>query len=631
MRTKTSLALGMILSVAALAACSSSASDDSESNEAAATEEEQARAALRVLGARLPDAPPSDTTCIACHDPAKMTLRKWASDYKRTVAFLRDETKTPEERIAYMRRNPEDPQSGFAPAKLGILTAGTHFSGNAASVSEERHPNLFKQMRLLDTIFANDADAYAKFRTETLMPVEATYDRLSAGEFEKVLAWVEAAPSCNSATDCKLPKLDDLLQEEARPTTCTDDFTALKEHVRAVKSVNWAAVNKGQRMPMFACTSENSLECFNQQKDGKDIFPNADATEYGKGWSPGEDTIRVLRALEYKTHFWMRSSADGRFVANGGGPRIDGTGAVIADLQAALDPAGPKTRDIGVNASYDPDFFPAGQGFMFQGGGKYCSMSLLKDLSKTKISLDEPQCSKLDGVGLYQTVGQVSADNSISDIFVVNGKFASDNPGLTASDKDLILTAGPEAALTVRVGVARGNDADDGYQIKQTAELRYPFKGDIMMSRTGQLTGSRVAGEQGMLGYAVDKLTFVPGGEGYRFSNKQIGRICMKGNKANFSFDERFLATHHYLTREDFESDSAWAAYKDKGAADIYVADFVTGKKQRITRMKPGQFAIFPHYRSDGWLYFLVRDANTKKEYAVASDHAIKAIAANPF
>src|SRR4029078_5124115 len=141
------------------------------------------------------------------------------------------------------------------------------------------------------------------------------------------------------------------------------------------------------------------------------------------------------------------------FVADGGGPRIGGTGAFIADLGAALDPAGPKTRDIGVNASYDPDFCPANQGFMFQGGGKFCSLSLLTNPATTKISLDEPQCSKLDSVGLYQTVGQVAGDNAISDIFVVNSTFASDNPGMTASDKDLQLTAGPEATVNVHVGV----------------------------------------------------------------------------------------------------------------------------------------------------------------------------------
>jgi len=45
----------------------------------------------------------------------------------------------------------------------------------------------------------------------------------------------------------------------------------------------------------------------------------------------------------------------------------------------------------------------------------------------------------------------------------------------------------------------------------------------------------------------------------------------------------------------------------------------------RITHMAPGQFALFPHFRSDGWIMFEVRDANTKQVYVVASDAAIRA------
>jgi hypothetical protein len=619
MRTQT-VALLSVLSLAVLAACST-AQDDSESAESAQTDEDQARGALRVLGAKIQNEDRTDATCRSCHDPNKLTLKKWSDNYKKTIAFISDEGKSVDERINFMRRNPEDPASTFAPSKLGILTAGSHFTPGA-TVTAERHPSVYKDAQILAKLFAGKDDLYRQFKTDTLMPIEATYDRLSPAEFEKVISWFDKG----------MPKLDELVVEEPRPTTCVDDFAGLKDHVRAVKSTSWAAVNRDSRMPMFACSTDNPLECFNQKTGaGKDIFPESRTTETGKTWSPSEDNFRVVRELEYKTFFWMRTSADGRFVANGGGPRTDNTGAVIADVAAALDPAGPKTRDIVVNASYDPDFFPANQGFMFQGGGRFCSLSLLKNPAVTKVSLDEPQCSKLDSVGLYQTVGQVAGDNAISDIFVVNSTFASDNPGLTATDHDLQPTAGPEATVNVHVGIARGNDADGGYQIKQNVALPTPFKGDTMMARSGQLIGSRVAGETKALGYAIDKLVFAPGGDGYRFSLTAAGRICMPGNKANFSFDERFLVSHHYLTREDFESDAAWAPYKDKGASDIYLADFVTGKKTRITRMNPGQFAIFPHFRSDGWMYFLVRDANTKKETIVATDSTIRAVAANPF
>src|SRR4029079_19003239 len=100
-----------------------------------------------------------------------------------------------------------------------------------------------------------------------------------------------------------------------------------------------------------------------------------------------------------------------------------------------------------------------------------CAFTLLKTPPTRTVPLPEPQCSKLDSVGLYQTVGQVAGDNAISDIFVVNSTFASDNPGLTASDKELQPTAGQEATVNIHVGIARGNDAEGGYQIKQNVAL----------------------------------------------------------------------------------------------------------------------------------------------------------------
>ena len=44
---------------------------------------------------------------------------------------------------------------------------------------------------------------------------------------------------------------------------------------------------------------------------------------------------------------------------------------------------------------------------------------------------------------------------------------------------------------------------------------------------------------------------------------------------------------------------------------------------RRITEMHAGQYALYPHFRSDGWIYFLVRDDNSGREYVVASDAAL--------
>lgn len=54
------------------------------------------------------------------------------------------------------------------------------------------------------------------------------------------------------------------------------------------------------------------------------------------------------------------------------------------------------------------------------------------------------------------------------------------------------------------------------------------------------------------------------------------------------------------------------------------IADLVTGKQLRVTRSRAGVFALYPHFRADGWLYFVVRDMNTRQEYVVASDVAIR-------
>jgi hypothetical protein len=104
----------------------------------------------------------------------------------------------------------------------------------------------------------------------------------------------------------------------------------------------------------------------------------------------------------------------------------------------------------------------------------------------------------------------------------------------------------------------------------------------------------------------------------------------MKGAKPAISFDEKFFVTHHYIGPNDWQelgyasaNDAGFQALLQKGTANIYMTNIVTGARTRITNMKPGQYAIFPHWRSDGWIYFLVRDKNTNKEYAVASDAAL--------
>jgi hypothetical protein len=69
--------------------------------------------------------------------------------------------------------------------------------------------------------------------------------------------------------------------------------------------------------------------------------------------------------------------------------------------------------------------------------------------------------------------------------------------------------------------------------------------------------------------------------------------------------------------------DPGFAPYKTKGAANLYLLELATGAVVRITNMQPGQYALFPHFRSDGWIYAAIRDTTAGHEYMVASDAAL--------
>ena len=72
-------------------------------------------------------------------------------------------------------------------------------------------------------------------------------------------------------------------------------------------------------------------------------------------------------------------------------------------------------------------------------------------------------------------------------------------------------------------------------------------------------------------------------------------------------------------------ADPAFAPYRTRGAANLYMFDLATGNSYRITNMGPGQYALFPHFRSDGWIYYVVRTEGTTPEHIVASDAALLA------
>jgi len=573
------------------------------------------RGALAILGAPQARDPNAPAACsyTGCHSINPLTLRQWNQQLTSATSFLNGNASN-EDKINYLRQDPRNPSTGFTPERVGLMAAGAHLA-LGADVSKDRHPLTYAQGQLFASIFAGNDDLYGEFRDEMLMPVLTEYARLSASEYETVLAWFKKG----------MPKLDEIMHED-RPTSCEDDFGPLKAHASGVKNSNWSAQNKSNALPMFACAPDatSATQCFTQQRNGADVFASSADVAFGKGWAQEGSTVRVLRELSSPNSFWLRSSADGRFAATGGGRN---GGAQAIDLQATLD--GGK-RDIGLQASYDPDFWPDDKAFMFQGGTKFCAQSLLEKPSTTLVTFGEPECSNLSSAsGLYQTVGQQLGDNSIGDRYILYSIWAGDSGQYSASARDTVPRAGADSAINVYVAVAKGNDVADGYRIFGDAvKLATPYRGDTMMARSGKMIGSRVAGEHGSLGYAIEELKPSVVAGHYRFDLSPLGRVCMRGNKANFSFDERFLATHHYNEASDYGADEA--DYRAKGSADIWVADFVTGRKVRAVKMGPGQFALYAHFRSDGWLYFLVVDHESGKYYVAASDLAVRQVEATP-
>jgi hypothetical protein len=379
-------------------------------------------------------------------------------------------------------------------------------------------------------------------------------------------------------------------------------------HVTAMATTGWRQVNRDAGINMFGCQGAATT------RDCLSTFPLSTANPWSTGWTsaaPGQK-IRILRELNYGTNFWTRSSADGRFVSHGG--NSSGNGSTVIDLQRGV--------EIPANALYDPGFFPDNSGFILQGGGaQFCKQSLLTG-NPSSISFSEPECTTIASVGLYQHLGAVNG----GDFFTVHGQFASDNGGhnVTGSDPGTMFSQGSVNRFTPLI-----HDGND-YVAKPELVVSTPYEGDMEMSQSARLVAART-GTQGGSGFVVRYVTYTPnGGGGYTIMAPIVARYCVRGGKPGWSYDERWLTYHHYVGANDWSelgyasaTDPAFVSLRQQGAANTYVLDMLTGESRRVTTMGPGQYALYPHFRSDGWLYIQIRDRIRGREYVVASDVAL--------
>ncbi len=552
-------------------------------------DDELALQALQLLGAGVTGAQPN--SCNGCHGLTRQHLRNWRvlSDTAMTSCLTDLQVSSQANALRMIdcvRAMPAIPTSDFDTKKLGIFATAAKLPWFAYTF----------------WIAYGDAGPakLAEFQAMAGMPKPGVPE-LTQAQFDIVAEWFVRG----------LPKLDTVLVTDPAPSTCEPSISAdVGAHVTSMATTGWRKVNQSNHMNMFGCGAETDPKlCLQAVPLGVD-------QPFGTGWDlPSRGRLRVLKDVTYVSSYWTRSSPDGRFVAHG---VANVTGSYVVDLQ----------RDVlvGINTAYDPAFFPDGSGFVFQGGPRnVCGMSVLTS-NPTNITMTEPACKKINQIGLYQHVGQQLGGG---DYFAIDSEFVSDDGGKAATLDDPDTSFGPQAYSSFTPMIFDGTT----YVPHATVNIDTPFEGDTVLSPSAKLTIARVSGPNDhQLGYVLRKVNATTAGTSYAIEAPEIARYCLSGGKPAFSYDERWIVFHHYVTAADavelgFPNAQApgFAPYLQNGASNIYLMNLTTGAAVRVTNMQPGQYALFPHFRSDGWIYAQVRDSNLGHEYTVATDAALLA------
>jgi len=431
--------------------------------------------------------------------------------------------------------------------------------------------------------------------------------------------------------------IDNLADEDLASKTCMSDriSRSLVAHITE-KSASpfanwWSRKNVENQLAMFACPDQRNgaynpaVDCFKSFGQPVDI---AAAQSSGDGESPFR--ILSLRDMPSETYYWMRVSPDGRFVGNGSSEDLDPAGG---GFEGFIDDLATPNRRILIRAKYDPGFTPDNEWFMYQGANgdhaqaAFCRMSALSTLNK--ITPLPPVClgkTEKDGshIHLYQSIG---ADPEGGPYVIAQGGWENDNGGNSASGGRLVFNTNP----LVKQGKNNLNlFVFDGAASGLAESMTFMNEGDWVVSPSTRLVVGRYGqGSSQQHGYRIHLLNIQSDGAkkaGYSVSQKVVGEICnvepdsllpsFRGGKVQISLDDRFLGTHRYNATEGTELGA--------GSSDILLYDTLTGNSMQVTNMPKGMYALYPSWRSDGWVYFLVRDrrANAGKDYVAATNAA---------
>jgi hypothetical protein len=522
-------------------------------------------------------------------------MRAWADAMKS----VEDSCFTPTslgalDRVNCLRSTPSDSTSAFSAHRLGFYAAGVTLSAFS---------DLFQSAYSASTW----SSKYTAFQRTAKMP--RTGPQLSDSDFATLKAWVlRGMPEFDYAVS----SLDGGAHDAAAdanldPSSCTDFVSAdLLAHIAKMKTEGWGAHLADLRTPMYGCgTATHATDCLTTLVDRTSTY----------GATGVDQKLRVLREPGFTSWYWVRSSADGRY-----------TGFGVSDSSKIVDLASAATASpIDVAASYDPYFFPSNDGFAFAGtdagGTRACKQSLLGDLAGTtspKVTFEEPKCAEIVG-DVYETIGSALDGTRY---FVAVGDHENDDGGNSTTHP---LPGGYSSSAQTSF-VPMVNDGTS-YAPQTEISVTIPNEGDLMLSPSSLLGATRYGASDGsdQVGYRVHAIHATTAGGTTSIDAPIVAEVCMKGGKASLSFDERFLAAHQYV--DTHEPDQASLA---DGSSNIVLADLKTGRKVRLTTMHAKQFALYPHFRADGWLYFLIRDMGTGKETLMATDAAIRMAEASP-
>jgi hypothetical protein len=585
---------------------------------------ELARQALTLMGSSDVGATGS---CHDCHSLGRPTLTNWSRlSQQFTEACLDDPALTDRASVDAMLScfHGASGQTKLAPANFGIYAAAAHLPWFRFVFEQASGP-----------VGAGTA-AHEQFVTRVGMPRSG--ERWTQPQFDLVAEWFARG----------LPGLSELVPADVGEAVCTPGLApGLAAQLATLKLTGWRAKNAEVPLLMFGCgAGQAGVSCLSD-------LALASGQPYGSGWDIAPGTrIRILYDNSATpSTYWSRSSPDGRYIGSGLIRTAEGAlGGQIVDLQRRV--------AIPANFSYDASFFPDNSGFVLQQGGGYsstsgdapsdgsvdvgsatlvCEASVLAS-APTTIAGNEAACVSLDSkIGLYQQLAK-SIDGD--DYWALYGSYTGDDGGFSPVLANPSAAFDAQSAATFVLMLNQGN----AFEAAAPSKVALPRQGDPVLSPSGRLLVTRVKGQEytttvngsavvaaEQTGYALYAVSTSTDGATPSASLEDMGRLCLTGGKAVFSYDERWLVLHHYVTPDDARElgftgpdDPGFAEYAALGASNLYLVDLTTGTSQRISNVSPGQYALFPHFRSDGWIYFVVRTL-AGNEYFAASDAALVA------